>query len=103
MIYLIVLFILFIVMFVVAVRSKKIVELSAIALSLVSYAEVEWGNKTGDIKFSDVYTKLCEFIPLWLRPLISEDLIKNIIEKAKQEMDKIISSQIDFVKVKSNE
>lgn len=95
MMYTIIAIALFVVFFLIALKRKSIVDLSAMALCLVCNAEDTWGGGTGAIKYSEVYKQLAEYVPTILKPFITEKVIKDIIEKAKTEMDNIIKEQLE--------
>lgn len=96
MFYIIVCMIVFGICFIVALKKRSVVQLCKIALSLVTNAEMCYGTKTGSIKYSDVYLRLTEYIPTILRPFISDETLQQIIERAKIEMDDILSDKVKY-------
>lgn len=84
-----VVFILALIYFVFAVKDKK-VQLARMALSFVANAEKEYGAKTGDIKYAVVAAQLYRYIPVVLRPFITEKVIGDIIHTALAKLKKVL-------------
>lgn len=77
--------------FVFIVKDKK-TQLARIALYLVAKAEKEFGSKTGEIKYAVVVAELYKYIPMILRPFISEVVLGNIIETAVMKLKEILKN-----------
>ena len=86
-----VVFILVLLYFIYAVKDKK-VQLSRLALSLVAQAEKEFGAKTGEIKYAVVVAQLYRYIPTILRPLLTEAVLGDIVEKAVTKLKEVLEN-----------
>jgi type III secretory pathway component EscV len=73
------------------VTSKK-AQLKAAALYLVSVAENEWGSKTGQLKYDQVYAALKKELPI-VTIFLSQNLMKTIIEAALVRLKKILADK----------
>lgn len=62
------------------------------ALYAVSVAEDEWGSKTGQIKFAEVYTYLKTNFPIFTL-FFPEKKLAKIIEDALAELKKILEAK----------
>ena len=74
-----------------AIKYRKNV-LQKAALYAVSRAEEEWGSKTGQIKFAEVYTYLKKNYP-FITFFISEEQLSRIIEVALDNLKVIINDK----------
>lgn len=72
------------------IKQGKVI-LKKAALYFVSVAEESWGDRTGKIKFAQVYQDLTTTHP-WLTILLSEKIITDIIENALIEFKEIIKA-----------
>jgi hypothetical protein len=63
-----------------------------ILLSLVVAAERQFGEKTGEVKFSYVAEKLHEKMPFIVQILYTEKDIANMIEDAVDEMKELLTN-----------
>jgi hypothetical protein len=70
-----------------------------IILQYVTEAENYWGSETGQIKFREVYARLMQELPWFIRILISDTDLSNWIEKAlidlKEELRKLDADTIE--------
>ena len=74
------------------VIKKGKVGLYKAALYLVTVAEEEWGNKTGQIKFAEVISTIKKTYPI-ISLFIREEKLKKIIEDALVEMKAILAQK----------
>ena len=66
-------------------------EAKLILLHLVSEAEARWGGGTGEIKFSEVASRLYEKLPQAARYVLSTKTIASLIENAVAQMKTILT------------
>lgn len=66
--------------------------LRKMALYAVSVAEEEWGSKTGQIKFAEVYSTLKLKFPI-ITLFLTETQMKDLIEDALKELKKILAEK----------
>ncbi len=66
--------------------------LRKMALYAVSVAEEEWGSKTGQIKFAEVYSTLKLKFPI-ITLFFTEKQMKDLIENALQELKTILAEK----------
>lgn len=66
-------------------------EARLILLHLVSEAEARWGGGTGEIKFSEVASRLYEKLPQAARYVLSTKTIASLIEHAVAQMKTILA------------
>lgn len=71
-------------------KEQKIELAKSIALSLVVLAEEKFGGSTGPIKYSWVVMELYKILPTFIIRYITPDIIDDAIEKAVEEMKKIL-------------
>jgi len=66
---------------------------------LVTQAESQFGNGTGELKFATVVTWLYEKMPVSFRFLFTESQISNLIETAVTRMKEYLAKNIEAQKV----
>ena len=71
-------------------REQKIELAKGVALSLVVLAEEKFGAKTGPIKYSWVVLEIYKTLPAFIVKYITPDIIDDAIEKALEEMKKLL-------------
>lgn len=77
---------------VIFVVTSKRSQIKAAALYLVSVAEEEWGSKTGQLKFDQVYATLKSELPI-VTLFLTDKVMKDIIEKALVRMKLMLAAK----------
>lgn len=77
---------------VILARRGQISLLRDLILSLVVSAEQNFGGGTGEIKKSEVTSKIYDMLPTISKLLISSSTISDLIEEAKLRMDSLSES-----------
>ena len=73
--------------------------------AVINKAEIEYKNaqKAGNQKMEFAIDLLYSYVPVYLKPFITKELIKMLIQKTFDEAEGYVNSQLDKVAEKINE
>jgi len=73
--------------------------------TVINKAEIEYKNaqKAGNQKMDFAIDLLYSYVPVYLKPFVTKELIRTLIQKTFDEAEEYVNSQLDKVAEKINE